>query len=69
MKKQPCILDHLGIILSIMFIVFLILDQFNRAMNFLTNGISLVLLAILCVVSIINAAVILYQNYQRNNRR
>ncbi len=69
MKKQPCILAHLGIILSIMFIVFLILDQFNRAMNFLTNGISLVLLAILCVVSIINAAVILYQNYQRNNRR
>lgn len=69
MKKQPCILAHLGIILSIMFIVFLILDQFNRAMNFLTNGISLVLLTILCVVSIINAAVILYQNYQRNNRR
>lgn len=69
MKRQPCILAHVSIILSIMFIVFLILDQFNRAMNFLSNGISSVLLAVLCVVSMINAIVILYQNYQRNNRR
>ena len=40
---------HLTVILSVMFIVFLVLDQFNPMMNFIDNNISRWLLAGLCL--------------------
>ena len=40
---------HLTVILSLMFLVFLILDQFNPMMNFVNNPISGWLLAALCL--------------------
>ena len=40
---------HLTVILSVMFIVFLVLDQFNPMMNFIDNDYSRVLLGILCL--------------------
>ena len=43
---------HLSVILGIMFAVFLILDQFNPMMNFVSNGISVWLLAGLCVSAV-----------------
>ena len=49
MNKLHGILCHTTVILSLMFIVFLILDQFNPMMNFIDNGISRWLLALLCV--------------------
>ncbi len=49
------ILPHGAIILSLMMIVFYILDQFNDAMAFINNRITKSLLLILSLVSIINA--------------
>ena len=49
MIKLRNLLTHTMVILSIMFLVFLILDQFNPMMNFIDNGISRWLLALLCV--------------------
>ena len=55
MSKVLTILSHLTVILSLMFAVFLILDQFNPMMNFVDNGISRCLLAALCASSIIQS--------------
>ena len=52
MSKFKAILSHLTVILGIMFLVFLILDQFNPMMNFVDNGISRWLLAALCLCGI-----------------
>ena len=49
MSKLHKIASHLTVILSLMFIVFLVLDQFNPMMNFIDNSISRWLLAGLCV--------------------
>lgn len=51
MSKLYDIFSHLCVILSIMFLTFLILDQFNPMMNFVNNHISMWLLALLCVCS------------------
>jgi len=45
-------LCHTTVILSIMFAVFLVLDQFNPMMNFVDNSISRWLLAALCASGI-----------------
>ena len=52
MNKARTILSHLTVILSLMFAVFLILDQFNPMMNFVDNDISRVLLGLLCVCAV-----------------
>ena len=49
MNKAYALFSHLTVILSLMFAVFLVLDQFNPMMNFIDNGISRWLLAGLCV--------------------
>ena len=49
MSKIRAILRHTTVILSLMFLVFLALDQFNPMMNFIDNGISRWLLAALCM--------------------
>ena len=49
MDKTRGLLSHLSVILGIMFLVFLVLDQFNPMMNFIDNSISRWLLAGLCV--------------------
>ena len=55
MNKARALFSHLTVILSLMFAVFLILDQFNPMMNFVDNGISRCLLAALCVCGIIQS--------------
>ena len=52
MNKAYALFSHLTVILSLMFAVFLVLDQFNPMMNFIDNGISRWLLAGLCVSGI-----------------
>ncbi len=49
MNKAQAVFSHLTVILSLMFAVFLVLDQFNPMMNFVDNGISRALLALLCL--------------------
>ena len=46
------VLAHLTVILSLMFLVFVVLDQFNPMMNFVNNGISTVLLVLLCLCAL-----------------
>ena len=52
MIKLYHLIRHLTVILALMFLVFLILDQFNPMMNFVQNSISQVLLAVLCCSAI-----------------
>ena len=52
MSKLHKIASHLTVILSLMFIVFLVLDQFNPMMNFVDNDISRWLLAALALSGI-----------------
>ena len=52
MSKLRMILSHLTVILALMFLTFLILDQFNPMMNFIDNDISRWLLAALCLCGI-----------------
>ena len=52
MERLHSVCCHLTVILSVMFIVFLVLDQFNPMMNFVDNDISRVLLALLCAGSL-----------------
>lgn len=52
MIKLHALLSHLTVILALMFLVFLVLDQFNPMMNFIDNSISRWLLAALCVSGI-----------------
>ena len=49
MTKLRAILRHTTVILALMFLVFLVLDQFNPMMNFIDNSISRWLLVGLCV--------------------
>ena len=46
--KMELLLSHLTLILSLTFLVFLVLDQFNPMMHFVNNTISQCLLGILC---------------------
>ncbi len=55
MSKAHALFSHLTVILSLMFAVFLILDQFNPMMNFIDNGISRWLLAVLCASGILQS--------------
>ena len=48
MSKLRFLLSHLTLILALMFLVFLILDQFNPLMNFIDNSVSQLLLALFC---------------------
>ena len=52
MNKAYALFSHLTVILSLMFAVFLVLDQFNPMMNFIDNAISRCLLAGLCLSGI-----------------
>ena len=52
MSKVRALISHLTAILGMMFLVFLVLDQFNPMMNFIDNGISRGLLAAFCLSGI-----------------
>ncbi len=55
MSKVQTILNHLTVVLGMMFLVFLILDQFNPLMDFTDNPVSRILLAVLCLCGIIQS--------------
>ena len=52
MNRISALAGHLTAILGMMFLVFLVLDQFNPMMNFIDNSISRWLLAALCISGI-----------------
>lgn len=55
MNKVRMLLSHLTVVLGTMFIVFLVLDQFNPMMNFIDNDASRWLLFALCLSSILRS--------------
>ena len=67
MKRMHTALTHLTVILAIMFLVFLVLDQFNPMMNFVDNGISRWLLAALCLSGITQS--MLARSLSANNQK
>ena len=54
MRKK--VLAHIAIVLSGMLFVLFAIDRVNDAMQFFDSGITKWLIAMLCVVSIVNAA-------------
>ena len=64
MNKAQTVFCHLTVILSLMFAVFLVLDQFNPMMNFVDNNISRWLLGTLCVSGICGS--VLYRGKGEN---
>ena len=52
MERMRNLLTHATVILSLCFLVFLVLDQFNPMMNFVDNDISRWMLAALCLSGI-----------------
>ena len=64
MSRMAALLDHLAVILGIMFLAFLMLDQFNPMMNFIDNRISRWLLVAFCLSGIARSIL-----YWRKNER
>jgi hypothetical protein len=62
MKFIRGILPHILIILSGIFIVFLILDSYNPTMDFVGNPISLKLFWSFCILSIVNGIITVISN-------
>ena len=52
MSKVNGLFNHLTVMFGLMFLVFLVLDEFNPMMNFVNNQISRWLLAVFCVCGI-----------------
>lgn len=66
MKRIIRILPHVTIILSLMFIVFWILDLYNPQMNFINSDLSKTLLLILCISSLVTAILTVYLDRRKN---
>lgn len=58
------LLPHITLILAVMFITFLILDQYNPMMNFVNNEFSLKLLWVWCILTVIQSILIVIQNHK-----
>ncbi|BCN32880.1 hypothetical protein [Anaeromicropila herbilytica] len=56
------VLPHILIIISGIFIVFLILDSYNPTMEFVSNPISTKLFWAFCILSIINGVLTIVSN-------
>ena len=65
MKLLEKILPHFIYILSIMFIVFFILDKFNPLMQFVNNNISSYLLLIFCIISLVFSIISIIKNSKK----
>ena len=53
------ILPHAAIILSAMYLVFFCIDRVNTAMAFINNDMTKILLLVLCLVSVVNALLLI----------
>ena len=64
MSKVRGFLNHLSAAFGIIFLVFLVLDQFNPMMNFIDNAISRWLLAAFCICGI-SRSILCWRNDER----
>ena len=58
-------LPHVAILLSNMYLVFYVIDRFNRAMAFINNDLTKGLLVGLSLVSIFNACLLIHDRRER----
>lgn len=63
------ILPHAAIIISMMYFVFFFIDRVNSAMAFINNGMTKGLLFILCMITIINALMLIADDRRRTSAR
>lgn len=63
------ILPHAAIIISMMYFVFFFIDRVNSAMAFINNGMTKGLLFILCIITIINALMLIADDRRRTRAR
>lgn len=54
------ILTHLNLILAGVFITFVVLDNYNPTMEWLTNASSIKLLLVFCILTIINSVISIF---------
>ena len=65
MNKISGLFSHLTVILGMVFLVFLVLDQFNPMMNFIDNDVSRRMLAVFCLSGIIGSIL----HWRKEDRR
>jgi len=61
------ILPHICIIISVMMIVFYVIDQINSAMNFINNDIYKTLLLVYSIIVIVSSIFMIVEN-RRHSR-
>lgn len=59
------ILPHAAIIISLMYFVFFFIDRVNTAMAFINNDMTKALIFVLCIISIVNAVLIIADDRKR----
>ena len=64
-NKLRSVLPHIIIILSGIFLVFMILDYYNPTMNFVNNNIKMKLFLAFCVLSIVNSVLTIIANRKK----
>lgn len=64
MKYLPRIFAHAAVVLALVLLTLLVFDYFNPSMDFINNAITKVMVSVFCVVSLINAALMLIARYR-----
>ncbi len=67
MKKIRLLLPHILLILSGIFMTFLVLDRYNPTMDFVGNEISTILFWGFCILTVIQSSLIIASN-RKNDR-
>lgn len=70
MKQLKSVLPHILLILAGIFIVFLILDDYNPTMDFINNPVSLKLFWSFCILTLVNSIMTIITNrkeWRKNN--
>lgn len=61
------IAPHILMIMSLMYMVFFVIDRINSAMAFINNDITKVLLFIQCILTIVLSIVVIASDRRRGN--
>lgn len=59
------IIPHATIVLCNMYVVFYLIDRVNPAMEFITNNITKFLILLMCILSTVNAALLIRDQRRR----
>lgn len=65
MKIIRSLLPHILIILSGIFMTFLVLDGYNPTMEFVNNPVSLKLLWVFCILSVLSSVFAIIENRRK----